>query len=85
MPIREIERRTGLSRNTIRKYLRGGSVRVRRKPRSGDGIAKHSARQLQAAPRAFELPHTFNPANCCQDVHGLDFADRQMADRTAHQ
>lgn len=26
MPIREISRRTGLSRNTIRKYLRGGSV-----------------------------------------------------------
>ena len=26
MPIREIEQRTGLSRNTIRKYLRGGTV-----------------------------------------------------------
>ncbi len=26
IPIREIERRTGLSRNTIRKYLRGGTV-----------------------------------------------------------
>ena len=26
MPIREIERRTGLSRNTIRKYLRAGTV-----------------------------------------------------------
>jgi hypothetical protein len=26
MPIREIERRTGLSRNTIRKYLRSGAV-----------------------------------------------------------
>ena len=26
MPIREIERRTGLSRNTIRKYLRAGEV-----------------------------------------------------------
>ena len=29
MPIREIERRTGLSRNTIRKYLRGGTVEPR--------------------------------------------------------
>lgn len=29
MPIREIERRTGLSRNTIRKYLRGGMVEPR--------------------------------------------------------
>ena len=26
MPIREIERRTGLSRNTIRKYLRADTV-----------------------------------------------------------
>ncbi len=26
-PIREIERRTGLSRNTIRKYLRAGTVK----------------------------------------------------------
>jgi transcriptional regulator with XRE-family HTH domain len=26
MPIREIERRTGLSRNTVREYLRGGTV-----------------------------------------------------------
>jgi hypothetical protein len=26
IPIREIERRTGLSRNTIRKYLRSGAV-----------------------------------------------------------
>jgi len=26
MPIREISRRTGLSRNTVRKYLRGGEV-----------------------------------------------------------
>ena len=25
-PIREIERRTGLSRNTIRKYLRSGTI-----------------------------------------------------------
>jgi transposase len=29
MPIREIERRTGLSRNTIRKYLRAGTVEPR--------------------------------------------------------
>ena len=29
MPIREIERRTGLSRNTIRKYLRAGDVEPR--------------------------------------------------------
>lgn len=29
MPIREIERRTGLARNTIRKYLRAGTVEPR--------------------------------------------------------
>ena len=29
MPIREIERRTGLSRNTIRKYLRSDAVEVK--------------------------------------------------------
>ena len=29
MPIREIARRTGLSRNTIRKYLRSNTVEVR--------------------------------------------------------
>ena len=29
MPIREIERRTGLSRNTIRKYLRSGTVELK--------------------------------------------------------
>jgi transposase len=29
IPIREIERRTGLSRNTIRKYLRSNAVEVR--------------------------------------------------------
>ena len=29
MPIREIERRTGLSRNTVRKYLRSGEVEPR--------------------------------------------------------
>lgn len=29
LPIREIARRTGLSRNTIRKYLRAGTVEPR--------------------------------------------------------
>ncbi|KPH88648.1 hypothetical protein GLUCOINTEAF2_0203728 [Komagataeibacter intermedius AF2] len=29
LPIREIERRTGLSRNTIRKYLRAESIEPR--------------------------------------------------------
>ena len=32
MPIREIARRTGLSRNTIKKYLREGAVEPKFKP-----------------------------------------------------
>jgi hypothetical protein len=38
MPIREIARRTGLSRNTIKKYLRAGIV----EPRSRRRIARAS-------------------------------------------
>ena len=44
MPIREIERRTGLSRNTIRKYLRSGAVepkfRVSDRPSKLDRFAE---------------------------------------------
>ncbi len=44
MPIREIERRTGLSRNTIRKYLRGGVVeptfKVPKRPSKLDPFAE---------------------------------------------
>ena len=36
MPIREIERRTGLSRNAIRKYLRSGAVEPKFKVTSED-------------------------------------------------
>ena len=62
MPIREIERRTGLSRNTIRKYLRAGAVepkfKVPARPSKLDlvcaealGLAESGSRQVaQAAP-----------------------------------
>jgi transposase len=44
MPIREIERRTGLSRNTIRKYLRAGAVepkfKVPERPSKLDSFAE---------------------------------------------
>jgi predicted transcriptional regulator len=44
MPIREIERRTGLSRNTIRKYLRACTVepkfKVPKRPRKLDPFAE---------------------------------------------
>ena len=51
MPIREIERRTGLSRNTIRKYLRSGAVeprfKVPERPSKLDPFADKLSRWLQ--------------------------------------
>lgn len=52
MPIREIERRMGLSRNTIRKYLRAGDVEPRFKvpdrPSNLDAFAEKVAAWLRA-------------------------------------
>jgi transposase len=52
MPIREIERRTGLSRNTIRKYLRSGSVepkfKVPERPSKLDPFAEKLVMWLRA-------------------------------------
>jgi transposase len=51
VPIREIERRTGLSRNTIRKYLRAGSVepkfKVPERPSKLDAFAEKLSAWLQ--------------------------------------
>lgn len=51
MPIREIERRTGLSRNTIRKYLRAGTVepkfKVPDRPSKLDPFAERLSGWLQ--------------------------------------
>ena len=51
MPIREIERRTGLSRNTIRKYLRAGTVepkfKVPDRPSKLDAFAEKLAGWLR--------------------------------------
>ena len=51
IPIREIERRTGLSRNTIRKYLRGGTVepkfKVPKRPSKLDQFAEKLSGWLQ--------------------------------------
>ena len=51
IPIREIERRTGLSRNTIRKYLRGGVVepkfKVPKRPSKLDRFAEKLSGWLQ--------------------------------------
>lgn len=52
MPIREIERRTGLSRNTIRRYLRAGAVepkfKVPERPSKLDAFAEKLATWLRA-------------------------------------
>lgn len=37
LPIREISRRTGLSRNTIKKYLKSGEVEPKYSPRPSQG------------------------------------------------
>lgn len=51
VPIREIERRTGLSRNTIRKYLRAGAVepkfKVPERPSKLDAFAEKLSAWLQ--------------------------------------
>ena len=55
MPIREIERRTGLSRNTIRKYLRAGTVepkfKVPERPSKLDPFAEKLSAWLAAEAR----------------------------------
>ena len=52
VPIREIERRTGLSRNTIRKYLRAGTVepkfKVPARPSKLDPFAQKLSDWLRA-------------------------------------
>lgn len=65
MPIREIERRTGLSRNTIRKYLRAGTVeplsKVPERPSKLDPFAEKPSGWLRVEPLAPPLDH-LNPA-----------------------
>lgn len=51
VPIREIERRAGLSRNAIRKYLRAGTVepkfKVPERPRKLDPFAERLSEWLR--------------------------------------
>ena len=55
MPIREIARRTGLSRNTIKKYLREGAVepkfKVPKRPSNLDPYADRLSAWLLAQTR----------------------------------
>ena len=59
LSIREIARRTGLSRNTIRKYLRSGAVepkvRVPDRPSKLDAFADRLANWLKAEANPDEL------------------------------
>ena len=68
VPIREIERRTGLSRNTIRKYLRSDAVKPQFKlpdrPSRLDPFAEKLTGWLRGefrAPQAYESPRRTNP------------------------
>ena len=63
VPIREIERRTGLSRNTIRKYLRADTVeprfRVPARPSKLDPFAQKLSDWLRAeAGKSRKQRHT---------------------------
>ena len=60
MPIREIARRTGLSRNTIKKYLREGAVepkfKVPKRPSNLDPYADRLSAWLLAQTRPLTIP-----------------------------
>ena len=60
MSIREIERRTGLSRNTIRKYLRAGAVEpkfnVLDRPSKLDPFAEKLSGWLRQESRSDWIP-----------------------------
>jgi len=97
MPIREIERRTGLSRNTIRKYLRAGTVEPRFKvpdrPSKLDPFAEKLAGWLRIeAGRSRKQRRTVKQIHADLVALGFDgsygrvaaFARRWKADRRRH-
>jgi len=62
IPIREIERRTGLSRNTIRKYLRAEVV-SRRSDRHESGVGRATYPQLLPHAVGHDPNHSRGPKN----------------------
>jgi transposase len=77
MPIREIERRTGLSRNTIRKYLRAGVVeptfKVPDRPSKLDPFAEKLSGWLRMeAGRSRKLRRTVKQMHADLVVLGYD-------------
>ena len=76
MPIREMERRTGLSRNTIRKYLRAGVVepkfKVPDRPSKLDPFAREAVRLAADGSRQVTQAAAHGQADACRpDRAGL--------------
>jgi len=77
MPIREIERRTGLSRNTIRKYLRGGALepkfKITGRPSKLDPFAEKLSTWLQIETgKSRKQRHTVRQMHADLVVLGFD-------------
>ena len=87
MPIREIARRTGLSRNTIKKYLREGVVepqfKTPKRPSKLDPYADRlSAWLLIQTRKSRKERRTVNPPPCSSGCSSVDLA---IADRRPNQ
>ena len=85
MPIREIERRTGLSRNTIRKYLRSDAVepkfKVPDRPSKLDPFAEKLSGWLRVeAGKSREQKRTAKQMHADLVVLGFDGAYGRVAD-----
>ncbi len=84
MPIREIERRTGLSRNTIRKYLRAGTVepqfKVAERPSKLDPFAEKLSGWLRVeAGRSRKQRRTVNQMHADLVTLGYDGSYNRVA------
>src|ERR1700712_1455834 len=85
MPIREIERRTGLSRNTIRKYLRNDAVepkfKVPDRPSKLDPFAEKLSGWLRVeAGKSRKQKRTAKQMHADLVVLGFDGAYGRVAD-----
>ncbi|GMM62554.1 hypothetical protein NUTIK01_33310 [Novosphingobium sp. IK01] len=89
MPIREIERRTGLSRNTIRKYLRAGTVepkfKVPERPSKLDPFAEKLSAWLRIeAGRSRKQRRTAKQMHADHVVLGYEGSYRRPGQGRAH-
>ena len=78
MPIREIERRTGLSRNTIRKYLRADTLepvfRTSVRPSKLDPFAEKLSGWLRTEVGKSRKQKPCEPPRDCRRPFGLSYA-----------